>query len=98
MLGCVVNTLPVSFAPRVLGPNKLLFDFGAVKLRNGETHVTVFLTKPIPDGRLAVAVYIAFGEGKMEYAGFLSNQKPSKVFKVAAPPTGEKKRRRSEKA
>jgi hypothetical protein len=85
MIGCVVNGLPVSFAPRALSPTKALFDFGAVRLRNGETHVTVFLTKPIADARLAVAVFISFDDSKMEYAGFVSNARPSRVFKVAAP-------------
>lgn len=79
-----MNGSPPLFNPTMLNQCQLLFETRSM-MRKGETHICLFLTKPLPDKR-GCAIYVSFDAATTrEYAGFLSNVQPSRIFKIAAP-------------
>jgi hypothetical protein len=83
MIGLVVNGEPPNFSPRSLNASQLLFEC-RIQMRKGESHICLFLTKPLPSSTVGVAVFVSFdGSPTRDYAGFLSNQIASRIFRIA---------------
>jgi hypothetical protein len=82
MFGCVVSGRP--FQPFMqISEAKFLYSIvDAAKVG----HVVVFLlgTVPIPSG-YGASVYLSWANQEWKFLGFLSNEKPSAIFKISCP-------------
>nr|XP_013042834.1 protein Hikeshi isoform X1 [Anser cygnoides] len=91
MFGCLVAGRLVQAAPQQVAEDKFVFDLPDYENIN---HVVVFMlgTIPFPEG-MGGSVYFCYpdqsGMAVWQLLGFVTNEKPSAIFKISGPKSGK---------